>query len=735
MDDLDFGATIKGFSPGQRVFNRYKLARILGRGGMGVVWLARDEELEREVALKFLPEIVALDPEAVGDLKRETRRNLDLTHIHIVRIYDFVTDVRTAAISMEYVDGATLSALKIEQPERVLPVAELKPWLEQLCGALHYAHTKAKVVHRDLKPANLMVNRQGDLKITDFGIARGISDSVSRVSKQAGSSGTPIYMSPQQMMGDDPAVADDIYALGATLFELLAGKPPFHTGNIIAQVQSKAAPLVNERRAAAGLPPVPSAWEQAIAACLAKEPAERPVSAAELWRRLDGGVVVASAPAIVTPSVVAPAPLPAPPEKKPEQPAAPPAPVALFPAAVAAAVNASTALLILGGIFWWMHNSPGAWRGAANIAWTLWSLLAVTVAYGLTAVRLPLRRAVELWVLLAGGAILLQEICAAVFSDGDFTSLGSNFAFGSLLLFGAIGGGVLGSLVPGASRATRAKVFLGGILAAFLGSVLSGQSVQSGLLPDSISFRLQPGLAVVLWALAGLVPLTVAEPRLSSAERERGLCGALAVVTALIGTIALLAFWHRGAVYYSEWETIDRGVESAVWVLWCVVGFGLVALQAASRAGWKVALAAGLVFAAGGLLFREKWDLVEEFVLQLPFVTFFTSSTDSSATVVELPSPASTVLLGIVLMVGGLLARWSEGKPSRRQWLLHLAGGGVAGLAGYGATRLPWTPVSLEGLAAYQVWYALIGTGVTAYLLWLYLPLLGQRETTKAVGQ
>ena len=126
MNDLDLGATIKGFSPGQKVFNRYTLKKILGRGGMGVVWLAQDGELDREVALKFLPEIVALDPEALVDLKRETRRNLDLTHPHIVRIYDFVADSRTAAISMEYVNGASLSALKLDKSARVFTPDEIR---------------------------------------------------------------------------------------------------------------------------------------------------------------------------------------------------------------------------------------------------------------------------------------------------------------------------------------------------------------------------------------------------------------------------------------------------------------------------------------------------------------------------------------------------------------------------------------------------------------------------------
>jgi hypothetical protein len=291
MDDLDLGATLKGFVPGQKVFNRYTLTKILGRGGMGVVWLARDGELERDVALKFLPEVVALDKESLDELKRETRRNLELTHTHIVRIYDFIQGGRSAAIAMEYVDGASLSALKTEQPDKIFPVARLAVWAGQICEALEYAHTKAKIVHRDIKPANLMVDARGEIKVTDFGIARSISDSVSRVSAQAGSSGTPVYMSPQQMMGDKAAVSDDVYALGATLYELLTGKPPFHTGNIIVQVQNKVPPTIAARREELGVKgdPVPAHWETAIAACLAKEPGDRPKDMATLAKILESG--------------------------------------------------------------------------------------------------------------------------------------------------------------------------------------------------------------------------------------------------------------------------------------------------------------------------------------------------------------------------------------------------------------------------------------------------------------
>ncbi len=317
MDDLDLGVTIKGFAPGQKVFNRYSLVRMLGRGGMGVVWLAKDEELGRETALKFLPEVLAMDRAAVQDMKREVRRAIDLAHPNIVKIHDFITDGRTAAVSMEYIAGGTLSSLRVDQAGQVFSVEQLVPWVKQLCAALDYAHQDAEVVHRDLKPTNLMIDKRGRMKVLDFGIAASISDSVSRVSKQAGSSGTPVYMSPQQMMGEDPAVTDDVYSVGATLYELLTGKPPFHSGNILLQVQSKVAPPLNERRKALELPPVPAAWEETIAACLAKEPAQRPRSAGEIAVRL--GLESASfAPR--TPSVPKPVATPEPPEVNPPAP-------------------------------------------------------------------------------------------------------------------------------------------------------------------------------------------------------------------------------------------------------------------------------------------------------------------------------------------------------------------------------------------------------------------------------
>jgi len=288
MDELDLGQTVRGFAAGAILFNRYTLQKILGRGGMGIVWLALDGKLDRAVALKFLPELMVLDEQAVADLKRETKKSQELRHHYIVSVYDFVSDEQSACIAMEYVDGPTLSALKARKETNCLEVEELKPWIGQLCEALSYAHEKAKVVHRDLKPANLMVNSKGELKVADFGIARSVSDSMSMLTQARSTSGTLAYMSPQQLNGDKASPLDDIYSLGATLFELTTGKPPFYGGDITGQIKNKVAPLLTPRRLESGVSgsPIPPEWESTVAACLAKDPAQRPQSVEEVAERL-----------------------------------------------------------------------------------------------------------------------------------------------------------------------------------------------------------------------------------------------------------------------------------------------------------------------------------------------------------------------------------------------------------------------------------------------------------------
>jgi serine/threonine protein kinase/tetratricopeptide (TPR) repeat protein/ketosteroid isomerase-like protein len=282
--------TVRDFGPGAKLFSRYTLVRVLGRGGMGIVWLARDEELDRDVALKFLSEQIIHDQALLADLKRETKRSLELTHPNIVRIHDFVQDARSACISMEYVNGETLSNLRASKPSHVFEVPDLEPLVAQWCEAMHYAHIHARVVHCDLKPANLMLNSKGILKITDFGIARSLSDSASRLTTTRGKSGTLVYMSPQQLNGDPPSLLDDIYSMGATLYELLTSKPPFYRGQIDRQIFDKTPPSIAARRIELGITTpfiVPLEWEDTIAACLSKEPVERPQGTLGLLNRLN----------------------------------------------------------------------------------------------------------------------------------------------------------------------------------------------------------------------------------------------------------------------------------------------------------------------------------------------------------------------------------------------------------------------------------------------------------------
>lgn len=303
-DDLDFGQTIRGFTEEQKVFGRFTLLRVIGRGGMGVVWLARDQTLEEDVALKFMPETVRLDDVAIQDLKRETRKSRQLTHPHIVRIHDFFEDNQTAAIAMEYVDGATLSSLRMQQSGHIFEPDQLEDWLRQLGYALGYAHEQERIVHRDLKPSNLMVNSRGQIKITDFGISSSITDSMSQISMRHGVSGSPPYMSPQQLQGTAPQPSDDIYSFGATIYELVAGKPPFYRGNITHQIlEVVPESMANRRRelivpGQARLKPIPEQWETVIAQCLSKDPAVRPGSVMSVVDGLFGSAGTATRVAV-----------------------------------------------------------------------------------------------------------------------------------------------------------------------------------------------------------------------------------------------------------------------------------------------------------------------------------------------------------------------------------------------------------------------------------------------------
>jgi serine/threonine protein kinase len=255
---------------------------------MGVVWLADDKLLGERVALKFLPTELSCDPAALQSLRTETLRSRKLSHPHILRIHDLVdAPNETVFIAMEYVDGPNLHTLRAERPEKVLTWDFLAPLVAQLCAALAYAHDE-KVIHRDIKPANLMLDDNGRLKLADFGLARVISDSVSRLSGTL-TSGTPVYMSPQQADGKIPRITDDIYSLGATLYELLTSTPPFYSADIAYQIRNIPAQPISERLKELGLSnEIPERASALIMACLAKDPEKRPQNARDILSHLDG---------------------------------------------------------------------------------------------------------------------------------------------------------------------------------------------------------------------------------------------------------------------------------------------------------------------------------------------------------------------------------------------------------------------------------------------------------------
>jgi serine/threonine protein kinase len=267
---------------------RFTLERLLGCGAMGEVWLAFDERLQEQVALKFVPPAVQQDASALEGLRREARCSRRLTHPNIIRIHDFhEPSGEDPFVAMEYVEGKTLSELRWSEPQKCLGWEKLLPLVRQLCDALEYAHGEG-VVHRDLKPANLMLDAKGRLKLADFGLATVIHESLSRASGHVVLGGTPAYMSPQQVKGQPPTVADDVYSLGVTLYELLTSHPPFYRGDIGYQAVNEAPPPMRERLAEFGVNnPIPRPVEQTVMACLEKDAACRPQSVREVLERLD----------------------------------------------------------------------------------------------------------------------------------------------------------------------------------------------------------------------------------------------------------------------------------------------------------------------------------------------------------------------------------------------------------------------------------------------------------------
>jgi len=252
---------------------RYELLDQVGEGGTGVVWHARDRELERDVAIKLLRSFVAQDSEQARRFHREARTLAALAHEHIVRVYDYVSSGEQSFLVMEYVDGGNLA--QATRGRLPLSAGEAAAYAQPVAAALAYAHATG-VVHRDLTPANILIERSGGRVVTtDFGLARIARSSGSLpVTAMGALLGTPEYWSPEQALGRESAAPADMYALGCILFLLLSGHLPFEGDDRLSIGLRRAhedAPSLRTRRPAA-----PDAAIALVDSLLAREPTERP---------------------------------------------------------------------------------------------------------------------------------------------------------------------------------------------------------------------------------------------------------------------------------------------------------------------------------------------------------------------------------------------------------------------------------------------------------------------------
>jgi serine/threonine protein kinase len=282
------------FNPG-RLFAWFELQRELEVRSTGVVWLAHDYSVGRhveQIALKFLPDFIVSAKAVLEALKENIRRRIALKHPNFLRVYDLVENKGKVAIQMEYLDGQSLASFRLTRPNQVFEVRDLEKWVRDLCQALEYAHNEAGIIDGAISPDNLILDLAGNLKLKDFGISQCIADSMSRLMVVHDPVETLTYKSPQRVAGQERAITDDLYSLGATIYELLTGKPPFFAGDIGIQVSVKTPPSMTERRAELGIrgEVIPGNWEETVAACLAKEPVQRPQSAVEVEKRLRSAI-------------------------------------------------------------------------------------------------------------------------------------------------------------------------------------------------------------------------------------------------------------------------------------------------------------------------------------------------------------------------------------------------------------------------------------------------------------
>jgi eukaryotic-like serine/threonine-protein kinase len=305
-----------------RIHGRYVLEERIARGGSADVWRARDEELDRPVAVKVLHPHLVPDERARLRLAAEGRLLASLTHPGIVQMYDVLVDEESPALVMELIDGESLN-VRLGR-EGALPARAAAGIGEEVAEALAEAHRHG-IIHRDVKPSNILLDRDGHAHLADFGIAHSLEPDAERLTQTGMVVGTPAYIAPEQLAGTAVGPRTDLFGLGSVLFEMLTGGPPFKA----------MAPLPLAEAHAAGPPPMPgvdAGLAEITRACLANMPAERPPDAEFVAASLRGFASMNPAerdaetvvmPAVIPlPEVPATPPEPMPPTRRPRVPAA-----------------------------------------------------------------------------------------------------------------------------------------------------------------------------------------------------------------------------------------------------------------------------------------------------------------------------------------------------------------------------------------------------------------------------
>lgn len=285
----------KSLQPGDMVGGRYEILKLLGEGGMGAVYRARDAELDRTVALKVIRPELARNEQVLRRFKQELILARQVTHRNVIRIFDLGHSEGMRFITMEYIDGEDVSSILARRGR--LPAAEAAAIITQVARGLEAAHAEG-VVHRDLKPQNIMMDPSGKVSVMDFGIARSVD--AAGMTRTGALMGTPTYMSPEQAQGRKVDARSDLYTLGIIFYELLTGNAPFEADNAMAtlvrRIQEKPkGPMEAE-------PSVPKPINDIVLKMLATQPEDRYQSAAgilrdlEAWDAARSGRTVAIAP-------------------------------------------------------------------------------------------------------------------------------------------------------------------------------------------------------------------------------------------------------------------------------------------------------------------------------------------------------------------------------------------------------------------------------------------------------